>query len=1371
MRRISDRSFKRVHFKRNALLAIFLLIGLLNAAGQSITGAAIGYKNDSAGTYSVYVKYYYPCNQRPSGDSLVLNVSSSSFSDSVYLQIKDSGMANPYCSDTFSCSGSNKFLYKFRLYSATIDLDASPYSSSDKINFTCALIHSQDTFYQPSNCSVVQFRLSAFLDRSLGENSNTGGLYTPPLFTTLLNSRQYYAIGYSDVTDRDSLDYKVQPLGGGTSPCYRFFQVASPGMYLDAETGQMVFTTNGSEDKVAWEYFVRDLRKDSSNNVVVAGSTNVQMITMVLEDSTNSAPELNGPYFYSTCAGSDIEFLITSDDNQVSGISDTLSVTWDNAIPEASFEIKDSSARLKSAWFKWKPALKDVSTLPFYFRVEVNDNHCPVGSVNSLMYGVLVKAPPLPVLSMDSLGCNRYAFEVSDTGSSQTYYTVSVLDSNGNLAQNVHFSRSGTITTAFPLDTVQFRGNGDFVIRVYATNQSGCSTLIYDTIHVEGAFNFKITESYGTICAPIDSLFAVIDSLGHQSFKLSWNQSFTDTLVYFPLAIHSSTTGYIDVSLRITDELGCVTEQKRMLYIYGFQKLDTSNAIRLSCNKKYHTLSTRLDPVTRPFHWTTGDTTQTINVLDGGMYRIYTRTDSGCYFSDSILLDPTPIPTISVSDKDSVCLNDTLFANIREGGVYQNIEWNTGSLKRFTLPDNKSQYWVKVTATSSCVFADTVTGLYHFIPIKTSILSDTTVSCDGDSVLISSLQPGVVGVDILWNTGDTTDKINVATKGKYFYKVTDGNCTATDTTILVHVTSPNAALPDTIEVCPDYPTILTAPVNSGLRLSYYWNGVKGVKQYKVDTQSTVHLRIIKAGKCMDQDSATVLHHPLISNGFVQSRDTLCTGDTLVLNPGIRIAGYSILWNSGDTSDEVPVYADGSFSCEIVDRNGCVFRDTISIEEHSKPSNVNLGDDRVICDYSNLVLTVAPEHDDKKFIWSDSSTGKELTTNKSGIYWVQVINDKGCWTKDSMSLVKKSPLPYLKLQSAQLCYGDTIHLDLTSADSVVWNLPDTTVVDTNYLVLSYLNEGRTDYVVVDTTLGVKCQRSGTFTIKYSGAGQIFGKVLNNSLTPLKDQKVQLVRINNDKVEVIDELTTDKNGDYSFRTGCPDSVVVRGLTDNEEFKGYSPKGVDINRSKLVNIGPGDVIVQQVILQTRPQPGPGKVSGLVKDSVTDLLIDGLEVILVDDASEKPFAIDTTVNGRFTFNNVPYGNYAVFIDEWGFENRTNDRIPVNMFTSDYDTLNFIYSGRQIHLLNVLNIKEETFRSFGLVYPNPASDILYIESTGETTGIRIISSDGSVMIDDLMRSKMYELSVAEWSSGVYFVQLISGSGESSISRLMIVRN
>ena len=84
------------------------------------------------------------------------------------------------------------------------------------------------------------------------------------------------------------------------------------------------------------------------------------------------------------------------------------------------------------------------------------------------------------------------------------------------------------------------------------------------------------------------------------------------------------------------------------------------------------------------------------------------------------------------------------------------------------------------------------------------------------------------------------------------------------------------------------------------------------------------------------------------------------------------------------------------------------------------------------------------------------------------------------------------------------------------------------------------------------------------------------------------------------------------------------------------------------------------------------------------------------------------------------------------------------------------------------LNSAESTSHSM-TIYPNPASRSVTISAGGVESGAKIVVSDmqGRIILSDDMTSETYELSVANMTSGVYYIRVI-GTTSTHTQKLIV---
>jgi hypothetical protein len=138
-----------------------------------------------------------------------------------------------------------------------------------------------------------------------------------------------------------------------------------------------------------------------------------------------------------------------------------------------------------------------------------------------------------------------------------------------------------------------------------------------------------------------------------------------------------------------------------------------------------------------------------------------------------------PVPEVDLGPDINKCV-DAGYAEVLDAGVQPNTPqflWDNNSTSQVRAVNTTGTYAVKVTNQYGCSDRDTINVILRANPIV-ELGNDTTV-CNG---VVLNLNPGNGGIEYFWNTGQTTQSININTPGTYSVFVTNSvGCTKTDT--------------------------------------------------------------------------------------------------------------------------------------------------------------------------------------------------------------------------------------------------------------------------------------------------------------------------------------------------------------------------------------------------------------------------------------------------------------------------------------------------------------------------------------------------------------------------------------------------------------
>lgn len=447
--------------------------------------------------------------------------------------------------------------------------------------------------------------------------------------------------------------------------------------------------------------------------------------------------------------------------------------------------------------------------------------------------------------------------------------------------------------------------------------------------------------------------------------------------------------------------------------------------------------------VTNSYAWNTGGTTQTITVNQPGTY-IATHTYSQrCLNVDTfVIVSNDPTVEIINTDPEQICPGETITLSVNS--TANSIVWSTGATTNTIQVSAAGNYWV-TGEKEGCIKADTITIVEKPVPF-TGLGADTAI-CASGNVVLDATYPGAT---YLWNTGETTPSISVATAGEYSVISTLNGCTAKDTINVIVSPVPTVNLGVDTSICQSGNIELNASYTGA---THEWNTGATTSSITVNTAGTYSV-INTLNGCIARDTINiaVTPAPVVNLGADTS---ICSYNTLQLDA--TNAGASYIWNSGETTSSITVSAAGQYSV-IASLNGCSTRDTINVTVTPAPV-VNLGADTAICADKSIQLNAA--YNGATYEWNTGATTSSITVNTAGTY--SVINTlNGCIARDTIN-VAVTPVPVIELgNDTTICSYNTLQLDAAYAGATyAWNTGATTASITvnttaQYSVITSLN---------------------------------------------------------------------------------------------------------------------------------------------------------------------------------------------------------------------------------------------------------------------------------------------------------------------------
>ena len=696
------------------LVAFYLLFTCVQAKAVHFLGADVSWncKGDSAFTITLTV--YRDCNGiQASAQPVVLTPLLSNCSKSAYTlngTLTNGVDVTPVCkkSCTRCSSPACSFQYGIQQWNEVV---TAKFKATDcckyKVEFTeCCRNSAINTINTGS--SFINLYLPAILNRCDTPCDNSPVFSNPPL--SIIQTGQCYIFNQgavdSDIDkfgNADSLAYYlVNPLtdsvtsvkwispynakepldyGGGFGNHNGKWAPSSKicnGFHLDSITGDLYFKPTKAEIGV-FAIQVQSWKKDSAGNPYLSSTITRDVQIIVMDSTGNHLPTLTG---INGDSATDIDFCVDkyqcfsiyADDTDA---TDSVSLSWNNAIPGATFSANNKLAKHPTATFCWEPT--QARTYPYYFVVNAQDNECPVNGKSSRAYAIHVHPRPEVNYSATLAACGIVTFRASPKPG----------PNNPGISHYL-WQGPGSPSLYSTADSFvhKYRISGKYPYSLTVTSNSGCSyTYTYnDSIIIPKSVEVFLPEDT-TVCTNTNMNISSTVKLNTGALSYKWsvnNVTLASTSSYINYTFTQAGDA-VPVVLTVTDAgTGCTNYDSMKVYVTLPPEPNLPADIYACSGAQVKLNDTISKPATHTWqqyingNWQTLGTVTTDSTIanDSGQYRVivnYTGVQNCAGVAD-VHVHYNPLLDID-NDSIAVCAGDNV--TLRAGdGDSAHTTWN-----------------------------------------------------------------------------------------------------------------------------------------------------------------------------------------------------------------------------------------------------------------------------------------------------------------------------------------------------------------------------------------------------------------------------------------------------------------------------------------------------------------------------------------------------------------------------------------------------------------------------------------------------------------------------------------------------------------------
>jgi len=439
------------------------------------------------------------------------------------------------------------------------------------------------------------------------------------------------------------------------------------------------------------------------------------------------------------------------------------------------------------------------------------------------------------------------------------------------------------------------------------------------------------------------------------------------------------------------------------------------------------------------YQWTNGATTQDLNGVKAGTYRVVVtdnrgRTISSYYtVSEPIIELQAKVDITNISCKGMKDGKAKL--NIIGGKAPYDFAWSNDSTDETMTHLSPGIIKYMVLDAGGCRIVDSIEITQPDEKLSADVI-EKHVSClngnDGTAEIVP--KGGTTPYIFDWADDDTSRiKYNMQAGLHKFTVYDKNNCSYSST---VTIKQPETALKVTKEIKPvgcfgESNGSAELTVSGGKApYQYFWSDSSTNKSLKGYPAGKYLVEISDKNDCKINETVEIIQPVSALQLTSTKKEVNCfegnDGEIHVIVSG-GTQPYEYNWSNGDNKHDLSKLAKGLYKLKLTDKNGCTITESIEISAPDKGLFADFEKTDVKCYKANtgtIKLTVEGGTPDYTYLWSNKSNKKDLEGLRAGKYQVIITDKNQCQLKKEIEIIE--PETQIDIAVEQInagCYGE------------------------------------------------------------------------------------------------------------------------------------------------------------------------------------------------------------------------------------------------------------------------------------------------------------------------------------------------------------
>jgi hypothetical protein len=485
-------------------------------------------------------------------------------------------------------------------------------------------------------------------------------------------------------------------------------------------------------------------------------------------------------------------------------------------------------------------------------------------------------------------------------------------------------------------------------------------------------------------------------------------------------------------------------------------------ADQLICDSGTSILDAGIENAT--YAWSTGATTQTIDINTAGTYSVTVTTAGGCCAEDEITVTIASPPNVSATGGTIGCGGDAITIMGNSTTIDASFSW-TGpggfiSSDQNPMVSQVGTYELIVTSFNGCT-ASTTVEVMSDMNAPTADATGGSISCTQGSIQLMGSSP-TAGVTYNW-TGpggftSTDQNPTVSNAGEYILTVTAMNgCVAMATAQVISDTqAPGITLSANPLTCQQTSTQITT-MSTDPAATFSWSGPNSFSS--TDQNPTVSaagaytVTATGVNGCFTTQMITISQDADVPNATAVGATLNCSANAVQLMGSSTTPGVTYSWAGpngfSSTLQNPMVSTAGSYTLTVTAPNGCTAMSTATVTTDANVPDVIVAGGTINCISTSIQLQGSSTTTGVSYSWTGpngfTSTDQNPMVSAAGIYQLTVTAQNGCSAQASTIVDMNTTAPdanaFLGSVNCQTSSVALNALSLTTGVSYSWTGPN------------------------------------------------------------------------------------------------------------------------------------------------------------------------------------------------------------------------------------------------------------------------------------------------------------------------------------------